>query len=170
LNAFTASLRSRILNDPYYRLRSLQEIQVAATLGITIDVNQAGIDDWLRLPGISIHQARTLVKLTQADVQFYCLDDIAAALNLPIQRLKLWQPLLSFHYYDPDSLETPLKVNPNSATVEELMHIPDVSRALATAIVQQREKFGSYRDIADFQQRLTLSGQIVAKLMYFLHV
>ena len=50
------SLRSRILENPYYRFQSPFEIAVAADLGVRIDVNQAGVDDWLRLPGISIHQ------------------------------------------------------------------------------------------------------------------
>ena len=60
------SLRSRIIEDPYYRFKSAFEIAVAADLGVKIDVNQANVDDWLRLPGISIHQARQLVALSQA--------------------------------------------------------------------------------------------------------
>ena len=54
-------IRNKIANDPYYRFQSLQEIAIAAELGIKIDVNQATVDDWLRLPGLSIHQARSLV-------------------------------------------------------------------------------------------------------------
>ena len=53
-------IRARLQNDPYYRLQSAEEIAIAAELGIRIDVNQASVDDWLRLPGISIHQARSL--------------------------------------------------------------------------------------------------------------
>jgi DNA uptake protein ComE-like DNA-binding protein len=105
LNPFTSSLRTRILNDPYYRLRSLDEIKIATSLGLKIDVNQACVDDWLRLPGISIHQAQTLVKLNEAGVQFYCLEDIAAALNMPIQRLQPLALLLEFQYYERDYLQ-----------------------------------------------------------------
>ncbi|MGB7440454.1 MAG: ComEA family DNA-binding protein, partial [Coleofasciculaceae cyanobacterium] len=54
LNQNWQSIRVRLENDPYYRLQSVQEIAVAAALGIKIDVNRAGVDDWLRLPGISI--------------------------------------------------------------------------------------------------------------------
>jgi hypothetical protein len=50
------AIRTRIQSDPYYRLQSPAEIAIAATLGMRIDVNQASVDDWLRLPGISIHQ------------------------------------------------------------------------------------------------------------------
>jgi DNA uptake protein ComE-like DNA-binding protein len=80
-----APLRVKLLNDPYYRLQSLEEVRVAAELGIYIDVNQAGVDDWLRLPGLSIHQARSLTALTQSGVQLHCLEDLAAALNLPVR-------------------------------------------------------------------------------------
>src|SRR4028119_2001991 len=81
-------IRARIQNDPYYRMQSAQEIAIAAQLGIKIDVNQASVDDWLRLPGISIHQARSLVELSVAGVPFYSIEDIAAALSMPAQRLK----------------------------------------------------------------------------------
>jgi DNA uptake protein ComE-like DNA-binding protein len=89
------SLRSRILADPYYRFQTAFEIAIAADLGVTIDVNQAGIDDWLRLPGISIHQARQLVALSQAGVAFYSISDLVAALGIPIARLQSLAPILS---------------------------------------------------------------------------
>jgi DNA uptake protein ComE-like DNA-binding protein len=168
LNIFSSSLRTRILNDPYYRLQSIQEIQVAAALGVKIDVNQANVDDWLRLPGLSIHQARTLVKLTQSGVHFHCLDDIAAALTMPIQRLQPWQPVLNFCYYDPGSLATPCKINLNTASAEELRQIPGVDPALAIAFVQHRQQFGPYRNLVDFQRRLALPAALISELMHYL--
>jgi len=62
-NSRLQKLRSKLLNDPYYRFQSIEEIAIAVSLGIRIDVNQANVDDWLRLPGLSIHHARSLVKL-----------------------------------------------------------------------------------------------------------
>lgn len=159
-------IRSQLLNDPYYRLQSAQEIAVAAELGIKIDVNQASVDDWLRLPGISIHQARSLVELSHSGVPFYSIEDIAAALGVPVQRLLPLVPVLQFCYYDNTySIE---KVNPNTASVEELNHIPGVSLTLAQAIVQNRALAGSYRNLVDFQKRLSLNGQLTAQLMYYL--
>jgi DNA uptake protein ComE-like DNA-binding protein len=160
------SIRTRLQNDPYYRLQSAGEIAVAAELGIKIDVNQASVDDWLRLPGISIHQARSLVELTHAGVPFYCLEDIAAALGTPVHRLKPLEPVLSFCYYD--DTHTVGRVNPNTASVEQLTQIPGVELSLALAVVQNRLAAGSYRNLVDFQQRLSLPGQLTAKLMYYL--
>ncbi len=156
----------RLQNDPYYRLQSTEEIAAAAALGIHIDVNQASVDDWLRLPGLSIHQARSLVELCRAGVQFYCLEDIAAALSLPLQRLKPLEPVLKFCYYD--EICTAQLVNPNTATVEMLVQIPAVEPSLAQAVVQNRLLYGQYRHLADFQRRLLLSGDLTAQLMHYL--
>lgn len=163
-----SSLRARLLNDPFYRFQSVEELQLAASLGLAIDVNRAGVDDWLRLPGISIHQARSLVALAQAGVQFHCLEDLAAALSVPVQRLAPLQPILSFCYYDPNGLDTIQPVNPNRASVDALIRLPSVDLYLARAIVHNRQQQGPYRNIADLQARLALPPQVTAVLMHYL--
>ncbi|ARV60372.1 DNA uptake protein [Nostocales cyanobacterium HT-58-2] len=169
LNPKLQKLRSKLLNDPYYRLQSGEEIAIAVQLGICIDANQATVDDWLRLPGLSIHQARSLVELSRAGVKFYCIEDIAAALSVPVQRLELLKPILSFSYYDDESLALPSYiVNPNTATVESLAKIPFLDLLLAQAVVENRISSGPYRSLIDFQQRLNLPGDIVSHLMYYL--
>jgi len=166
LNPQLRALQTRLLNDPYYRLQSADEIAVAAALGIQIDVNTASVDDWLRLPGLSIHQARSLVELSRAGTAFYCLEDIAAALSLPVQRLKPLEPILKFYYYDAACGQL---VNANTATVETLSQIPAVELSLAKAVVQNRLDSGPYRSLADLQRRLALSGHLVTQLMHYLY-
>ncbi|WP_017316239.1 helix-hairpin-helix domain-containing protein [Mastigocladopsis repens] len=169
LNPKLQKLRSKLLNDPYYRLQSAEEIAIAAQLGICIDANQATVDDWLRLPGLSIHQARSLVELSRAGIKFYCIDDIAAALSLPVQRLEPLKPILNFSYYDDESLALKSHtVNPNTATVEILATVPFMDLSLAQAVVQERLSAGLYRNLADFQRRLNLSSDVIAQLMYYL--
>jgi DNA uptake protein ComE-like DNA-binding protein len=160
------SLRSRIIEDPYYRFKSAFEIAVAADLGVQIDVNQAGVDDWLRLPGISIHQARQLVALSQAGVAFYSIADLAAALNIPIPRLQWLAPVLSFQYYDRSLALTSIKLD--RATVNELAQIPQISLELATEIINEREQGGNFTDLVNLQQRLGLSGESIGELMHYL--
>ena len=160
--------RAKLLNDPYYRLQSVADIQLAATLGVSIDANLAGVDDWLRLPGLSIHQARSLVCLTQSGVQFHCLDDVAAALGLPVQRLKPLEPVLRFCYYDPASPTAIPTLNVNQASVEALTRVPGVDLFLARAIAQHRQRSGAYRNLADLQQRLALPPALTAELMHYL--
>lgn len=169
LNPKLQKLRSKLLNDPYYRLQSGSEIAIAAQLGISIDANQATVDDWLRLPGLSIHQARSLVELSRTGVKFYCIEDIAAALSMPVIRLEPLKPILNFCYYDDESLESPSRlINPNTATVESLANVPCIDLSLAQAVVQNRLASGSYRNLVDFQRRLNLPGEAIAQLMYYL--
>ncbi|NBD18775.1 MAG: ComEA family DNA-binding protein [Cyanobacteria bacterium] len=161
-------LRSKIKNDPYYRFQSLEEIAIAAQLNIKIEVNSAMVDDWLRLPGFSIRQAQTLTALTASGVQFYAIEDLAAALNLPVQRLQPFAPILSFTFADPESLLTPTRVNINMATAEELATLPFFDQALAEKVVVNRLNHGSYRNVADFHQRLGLEAQLTSQLMHYL--
>jgi DNA uptake protein ComE-like DNA-binding protein len=168
LNPRLQKLRSRLLNDPYYRLQSGEEIAIAAQLGIRIDANQATVDDWLRLPGLSIHQARSLVELSRIGVKFYCIEDIAAALSIPAPRLEPLKLILNFSYYDDEALGNPTQINPNTATVENLVKIPYIDASLAQAVVSNRLSAGLYRNLVDFQQRLNLSSDAIAQLMYYL--
>ena len=166
--AASTPLRSRLINDPYYRLQSLEEVQLAVSLGVKIDANQATVDDWLRLPGISIHQARSLAELTQAGVQFCCLEDMAAVLGVPVQRLRPFAPILNFCYYDAESLVTIEPINPNTASVEVLLKVPPIDLFLARAIVQNRLATGPYRNLADLQRRLSLPSTVTTDLMHYL--
>lgn len=150
--------------DPYYRFASIQELQAAAARGIRLDVNQASLDDWLRLPGLSIHQARQLVELSQSGIEFYAIEDLAAALNLPLARLQPFEPLLQFCCY-----EALPRVNPNQASLAALMQIPGLEAEQATAILQERQR-GNYRSLPDLQRRLHWSAETTAHLMHYLTV
>lgn len=161
------TVRAKILSDPYYRFQTVEEIKIAASLGVTIDANQASIDDWLRLPGLSIHQARALVELTQSGVQLHCLEDVAAALSLPVQRLQPLEPVLQFCYYEVGSVYTTKPINPNTATIEMLTKIPIIDLYLARAIVENRV-IGPYRNLIHLQRRLSLSASTTAELMHYL--
>ena len=160
-------IRQKITNNPYSRLENLLEVQIAAELGIKIDVNQACIDDWLRLPGISIHQARSLVELVGMGMQLLCLEDVAAAMSVPIHRLYPLEPILHFEYRDRRGCLSPQKVNPNTASLAEITQIPLVDRDLAKRILIDRQQNGDYRNLADFQRRLGINSKLTSQLMYY---
>jgi len=157
-------LQQQLRQDPYYRFQSLEEVAIAVTVGVSIDVNRATIDDWLRLPGLSIHQARSLVALTAQGVQFLAIEDIAAALGLSAQRLQPLVPILNFSYYTPAL--TQQSININRATSQELAELA-IAPALAQRLIAERQN-GDYRDFADLQRRLNLSGTIVMDLLQWL--
>ena len=161
-------LRTRILADPYYRFQSLVEVVIAAELGVSIDVNQASVDDWLRLPGLSIHQAKQLVQLTQNGVQFYSVEDVASALSLPVQRLKPLAVVMQFCYYDSSSLALPPMISLNAASVEQLLTIPGMVSSMARMIIRDRVTNGPFQNLADLQQRLNLSSDFTQILLSYL--
>ena len=160
-------IRNKIANDPYYRFQSLREIAIAAELGIRIDVNQATVDDWLRLPGFSIHQARSLVELVTMGVQLVCLEDVAAAINVPTQHLQGLEPILIFAYYDRLSPLSPEKTDLNTASVKEIAAIPQVTPDLAHQLVVNRQQYGKYRNLADLKRRLNLDSDFISILMHY---
>ncbi|MDJ0510948.1 MAG: ComEA family DNA-binding protein [Crocosphaera sp.] len=168
LNPKKRRLRQQIENDPYYRFQSLEEVAIAAELGIKIDVTQANIDDLLRLPGISIHQARSLVELIKTGVEILSIEDMSAALNLPLSRLKPLKPILTFSYYDSESLLTSRKININRASLEELQEIPLITDSIAEEIIENRQQKGDYKNLANLQKRLALNARITSELMHYI--
>ncbi|MDJ0901962.1 MAG: ComEA family DNA-binding protein [Xenococcus sp. MO_188.B8] len=157
----------KILNDPYYRFQSLEEIKIAGELGIKINVNQASVDDWLRLPGISIHQGRSLVELVGMGVQLLCIEDLAAALSFPVTRILPLEPVLHFEYYDLLSPLSPQKFNLNKASEAEIAQIPILESDLVVLMLEEREDNGLYRNLADLQRRLQLDSDFISKLMHY---
>jgi DNA uptake protein ComE-like DNA-binding protein len=160
-------LANRLTQDPAYRLRSYQEVAQAAQLGYALDVNRATVDDWLRLPGLSIRQAQALVRLRLGGVQFHCLEDVAAALGLGAVALQPLAPVLSFCYYDEPCGALP-SVSVNQGSAQQLASVPGLSQALAQGIVLERSHRGPYRDLADLQQRLHLPPDQLQALLYYL--
>ena len=161
-------IRKKIANDPYYRFQSLAEIAIAAELGIKIDANLATVDDWLRLPGFSIRQARSLVELVEMGVQLVCLEDVAAAIGVSVQRLQPYEPVLAFAYYDRSSPLSPVKININTAAVDEIAAIPELSWDLAAAIVSDRQQQGRYSNLINLSSRLNLDSHLTSQIMHYL--
>ena len=159
-------LRYRLQQEPYYRFQSFDELLLAAGWGVCIDANKASVDDWLRLPGISIHQARKLVAIAQSGLFFNCIEDVAASLNMPTPQIQGWTAVLKFYYYAPERLE-PVTVDVNTASSTQLESVPAIDHFISRAIIHYR-KNGPYRDIADFQQRLRLAPEMTAELLHYL--
>lgn len=162
-------LKDKLQRDPLVRLTTLSEVAVAADLGMRIDANQATVDDWLRLPGLSIHQARTLVALSQSGVIFYSLDDIAAALGLATQQFAPLEPILQFCYYDESSAVAPLSTSLNQATVAQLMALPGMTAAIAERIMHERRR-SPFTNWSDVHHRLRLTANQTSQWMHYLKV
>jgi len=138
--------RTRLYNDPYCKLQSTEGNCSSSSAGHSCQ--SSWVDDWLRhYQGCRFTKLRAWFELCRSGVQFYCLEDIAAALNMSLQRLKpIYGPVLKFCYYDENC--TKRVSQPNTAAVETLVQIPAVELSLAK-IVQNRIVW-ALRDLADF--------------------
>ena len=97
-----------------------------------------------------------------------CLEDIAAAISVPVHRLQPLEPILHFEYRDRQSCLSPQKINLNTASLAEIAQIPLLETNLAQRILLDRQQNGHYRNLADFQRRLGLNSQLISQLMYYL--
>ena len=161
--------RERLQRDSLARLDNLEEVAIAAELGIQIDANQATVDDWLRLPGISIHQARILTQLSQSGVAFHCIEDVAAALDIPCHHLHPLSPVLRFCYYDAASAVTPIAVSLNFATVAQLTAVPNMPAPMVERILNERRR-SPFVNWSDVHHRLRLSPEQTSQWMHFLTI
>lgn len=163
-----SAIAQKIKGNPYYRFQSPEEIEIGGKMGVKIDVNTASMDDWLRLPGISIHQARKLVEITKSGIHLLCLEDLASVLGVSVLKIQFWQPILYFAYYSKDSFYFPAQININQANVEKLCTIPNLDNETARKIIEERDSNGQYNHIADLQKRVNLNGDLTYHLMKYL--
>lgn len=161
-------LKKKLSQDSYYRFRSVDEVELGSQLGVRIDANRANIDDWLRLPGISIHQARTLVELSRSGTVFTCWEDVAAVTGIDLRHLQRFGDVVQFYYYDPESEVTPRQLHVNRASIQELATVPVMTPALAERLVYYRQRFGLYKDWLDLKRRLQLPPQTITALLHYL--
>ena len=154
--------------DPRYRFQSLLELNQAVRQGFRLDVATATIDDWLRLPIFSIHQARLLVQLQRAGVSFHCPEDIAVALGWTPAQIAPISTALQFTYYEADSPLNCPRLNPNRAEANRLLSLPGMDAVLVQRLISDREERGHFQNLADFQARLDLPGEHISDLMYYL--
>lgn len=136
-----------------------------------IDVNRATEEDWHRVPLLSEEQGRSLVALRKSGVQFHCLEDLAAALSVPVEQLQPLASMLKFYYYDSVEsdvveLNAPQPVNLNQASIAALTAIPGVDVALALQIVHHRTR-QPFKNLTDLHQRLLLNAETVEQIMHY---
>ncbi|MEO0407695.1 MAG: helix-hairpin-helix domain-containing protein [Cyanobacteria bacterium P01_A01_bin.135] len=166
LDADARARTREIQQNPYCRLQTAEDVALAVDLGLFIDANRAAVDDWLRLPYLSIHQARQLVALRQAGVMFYSLDDLSAGIGVSSHALQPFAALIQFQYYAADDCDI-AGLDPNYAPVAVLAQLPGVGEGTARAIVAERQT-RPFSNLADLQRRLALPRATVNQLLPYL--
>jgi DNA uptake protein ComE-like DNA-binding protein len=113
----------------------------------TLDINQAGLDAWMRLPGIGEKRARQLVHYRERLGGFVAVGQVAEVYSIPDSVFQAIRGRLSLD-------GSPIRqINLNRATVEELDAHPYFSPKQAQLIVRYREQHGPY-DSAEGLQKI----------------
>ena len=129
-----------------------------------VDVNRASRDEWRQLPGCSDDTADLLTRLQRGGVQFSSAEDLFRLLELPGEVQRLWEPHLLFHWYgDAPPQPPPAALDLNNATAEDLRRLNWPEDRLQRMLQERRR--GSFRDLADLQERLCLPASTVEALI-----
>jgi DNA uptake protein ComE-like DNA-binding protein len=156
-------LALKLAQNPGLRLRTAQEVRHAAALGWHLDVNRACAGDWLRLPGCRPDQVDLLQRLRSGGVQLSGPDDLAQALQIPPEQVRIWLPVLRFRWYgDPGADAAPVPVAINRATEPQLRERLGLTAERCRRLMRERAR-EPFRDLADLQQRLQLPPDLVER-------
>ncbi|THH41281.1 helix-hairpin-helix domain-containing protein [Neolewinella litorea] len=137
--------------------------QVAAIDTISVvDINQAGLDEWTRLPGIGPSRARRILEYRERLGGFATVDQVATTYGIPDSVYREILPLLRA-----SPIVRPLYINRLSA--EELAHHPLLKRSTATVLVRYRENHGPFRSAEDLKKVRALSTETLHALLPYLN-
>ncbi|BAC91092.1 helix-hairpin-helix domain-containing protein [Gloeobacter violaceus] len=156
--------RLLLMQDSQQRLQSDQDMRLARELGMGIDINRCSIDDLLRLPGLSIIEARRIVEARRSGGPYLSADELIERADLSSIKVRRLEPLLQFCYYEPP-VALPVTLDVNEASVVQLEQLEGLDTHLAVRIVREREQHGDYPSLGDLRDRLNLTPKVVARLL-----
>ncbi|MFN4080376.1 MAG: helix-hairpin-helix domain-containing protein, partial [Saprospiraceae bacterium] len=132
--------------------------------GGPVDVNEAQIDDWVRLPGIGAVRAEKIIRFREKLGGFAEIEQVAETYGLPDSIYRQIRPMLVMG-------GAPLrKLNINTADVAALSAHPYLTRKQAELIVAFREQHGPYASTQDIFNILALKREEIARAMPYLSV
>jgi competence ComEA-like helix-hairpin-helix protein len=109
----------------------------------TLDINQAGLDAWMRLPGIGEKRARQIVKYRSTLGGFLSVEQLGEMYGLPDSVFRNIRPALTLQ---DGNIR---RINLNTAAEEELDRHPYISSKQAKLIVAYRTQHGAYPTVDD---------------------
>lgn len=156
--------RLNLLHNPQQRLTSEQQMLTARELGMSIDINRCSVDDLLRLPGVTLLEARRIVEIRRSGGPYFSADELQERTDVSWEKIRRLQSMLQFRYYEQKS-SLLILLDINSATATQISELEGIEPSLASRIVQERDLGGDFSNISDLRDRLNLPARIIARLM-----
>jgi hypothetical protein len=156
-------LALKLAQNSSLRLRDAAEVRHAAALGWALEVNVAAAGDWLRLPGCRPDQVDRLIRLRRDGVQWRGPGELAEALLISPEQVRIWLPVLRFERHgEPRLAQVPAPLAINQASEGLLRERLGLGPERCRMLLRERAR-EPFRDLADLQQRLQLSADLAER-------
>ena len=129
-----------------------------------LNINTADSTKWILLPGIGAGYARRIIYFREKLGGFCSVNQVAETRGLPdsvFQKIKA--QLVCPEYI----IE---KININTATPEQLMQHPYITKQVANNIVQYRNRHGPYMALPDLHKLALVTEEMYRKISPYLAV
>ncbi|MDO8367999.1 MAG: helix-hairpin-helix domain-containing protein [Saprospiraceae bacterium] len=130
-----------------------------------VDINRAGLDAWMSLPGIGEMRARQLLSYREKLGGFISVEQVAEMQGLPDS---VFQGMRSYLELGATEFR---KINLNTASIADLDAHPYISKRQAELIVAFREQHGAFSSAEDLGRMRAFSDRVwLAKVGPYLAV
>jgi competence ComEA-like helix-hairpin-helix protein len=119
-----------------------------------IDINRAGAEAWMSLPGIGEARARQVINFREKLGGFLSVEQVAEVRGLPDSVFERIRPLLEC------PAGQPRRINLNTVSAEDLAAHPYISQKQASLIVSYRENNGPFAAVDDLGKIIALRDKV----------
>lgn len=130
---------------------------------LSLDINQAAIEEWQQLHGIGPTYARRIVAFRDKLGGFYSVEQVKETYGLPDSTFQKILPRLKA-----SPVLRNLRIN--TATAAELSAHPYITKNLAQIIVNYRDQHGPFHSPEELRQIRALTPEMAARIMPYIAV
>lgn len=137
-----------------------------------ININKADIKNLSKLPGIGEIKAKAILDYRNNIGEFQSLIELYKVKGIGKKTLVKMLPYLEMigdsteiqAFLSPDSVRITEKININNASLLELISLPGIGEKKAQAIIEYREKIGSFKSKEDIKKVKGIGEGIYTKI------
>ena len=154
---------------------SLQDTKEEKANG-KINLNTAGFDDFLRLPGIGKVKAKSILDYREKKGRFERIEEI---MNVPGIGKKTFERIKDMIFVEGENVPSIDEKNPtvskskldiNTATLDELIELPGIGEVKAREIIKYRTEHGPFTSVDDLIKVKGIGKKTLEKLRKYIKV
>jgi competence protein ComEA len=127
-----------------------------------IDINAADTTAFISLPGIGSRLATRIINFRERLGGFYAIEQIAEVYGLADS---VFQKIKNYLRLETNSI---IKININTASLEELKAHPYIRHAIAAPLVAYRNEHGLFVRIEDIKKVMAVTNEVYEKIAPYL--